>query len=249
MKDAKKYVPLILVALIAAGAGFWGGNAYAASKRMSAGVFARGAGAPGNFNGGFAGRNGGQPGQGGAALRNGGRGGAGPVSGEVLSLDDKSLTVKLQDGGSKIVLLSAASTKIYRSEEIKATDVAVGDQVMVNGTPNDDGSVTANMVQVRPKPPVIDETGAREIKISASKFKFDPAEVRVKQGEKIKLTLTNADGMHGLDIPAFNVSLKPAEGQSASQVFIADQKGTFPFFCSTFCGEGHRDMQGSLIVE
>lgn len=95
----------------------------------------------------------------------------------------------------------------------------------------------------------IDETGAREIKVTAKNFAFDPAEITVKKGEKIKLTLTNADGNHGIGIPAFNVNLKPGPGGTGSTVFIADQAGSFPFFCDVFCGEGHRSMRGTLIVE
>jgi cytochrome c oxidase subunit 2 len=108
------------------------------------------------------------------------------------------------------------------------------------------------MIQIRPPMPpaaVIDEAGAREIKVTATNFAFQPAEIRVKQGEKIKLTLVNGDGTHGIGIPAFNVSIKPGQGGTASQVFIADQKGSFPFVCDVFCGEGHRDMTGTLIVE
>ncbi len=251
MTDAKKYVPFVLIALVAAGAGFWGGSAYASSRRPAGNAAMRAAGGFGQNGGQFVARNGGQPGQGGAGFRNGGRGagGMGFVGGAVLAKDDKSITVKLQDGGSKIVLLSATSTKVYRADEIKAADIAVGDQVTVNGAPNDDGSVTASMIQIRPAAPVVDPAGAREIKVSASKYAFDPSEIRVKQGEKIKLTLTDADGTHGIAIPAFNVDIKPEAGKSASQVFVADQKGTFPFFCNVFCGEGHREMNGSLIVE
>ena len=97
--------------------------------------------------------------------------------------------------------------------------------------------------------PAIDPAGAREIKVSASEFAFDPTQIKAKVGEKIKLTLTNADGGHGIAIPAFNVSLKPAKGETGSTVFIADKAGTYPFFCNVFCGSGHRQMRGELIVE
>lgn len=97
--------------------------------------------------------------------------------------------------------------------------------------------------------PAIDEAGAREIKVTATKFAFTPDEIKAKAGEKIKLTLVNSDGRHGIAIPAFNVNLKPAEGETGSTVFIADKAGSYPFFCSVFCGSGHRGMKGTLIVE
>jgi len=95
----------------------------------------------------------------------------------------------------------------------------------------------------------IDDAGAREVQVTATNWTFEPKEIRAKAGEKIKLTLMNSDGTHGIAIPAFNVSLKPAPGTSDSTVFIADKKGTYPFFCNVRCGEGHREMKGTLIVE
>lgn len=94
-----------------------------------------------------------------------------------------------------------------------------------------------------------DSADAREITVTATNFAFSPSEIRVTKGEKIKLTLVNRGGTHGIGIPAFNVSLRPGPGGTASAVFIADQAGSFPFFCNVFCGEGHRDMHGTLIVE
>jgi len=30
--------------------------------------------------------------------------------------------------------------------------------------------------------------------------------------------------------------------------FVADEKGSFEFSCSVYCGEGHGSMDGKLIV-
>lgn len=73
-----------------------------------------------------------------------------PVNGEIISQDDKSISVKLQDGSSKIVLLTD-STSINKSDEGGKDDLKVGEKVAVFGTENSDGSVTAQSVQLNPR--------------------------------------------------------------------------------------------------
>lgn len=90
---------------------------------------------------------------------------------------------------------------------------------------------------------------AHEVRITASQFSFDPAEVRVKQGERVRLIVESKDTTHGLAIPAFNVNLTLEANQVTTAEFVADQKGSFPFFCTVFCGSGHGGMKGTLIVE
>jgi len=84
----------------------------------------------------------------GAGGRRGGLGGE-FVNGEVISKDDQSVTIKLRDGGSKIVFLSD-STEISRFTAGALSDLEVGNNIIVNGTANSDGSVTAQAIQLRP---------------------------------------------------------------------------------------------------
>jgi hypothetical protein len=90
---------------------------------------------------------------GGTGVRAGARGGAiggGMVMGEVISKDAQGITVKLPDGGSKIVFMSG-STGVMKTASGTPEDIAVGTQVSVSGTANPDGSVSAQTVQIRPK--------------------------------------------------------------------------------------------------
>ncbi len=72
----------------------------------------------------------------------------GMVSGEIISKDDKSLTVKTADGGSRIVLFSSL-TEIGKTAVGTLADLEIGKNVMINGKANTDGSITASVIQLR----------------------------------------------------------------------------------------------------
>jgi uncharacterized protein YneF (UPF0154 family) len=76
---------------------------------------------------------------------------AGFLSGQVISKDEKSLTIKLADGSTKIVFLSQ-STQITKATEGSIEDIEIGKEISVTGTQNEDGSLTARTIQISPRP-------------------------------------------------------------------------------------------------
>jgi cytochrome c oxidase subunit 2 len=88
-------------------------------------------------------------------------------------------------------------------------------------------------------------SGPKEIKVTAKNFEFEPGEVHVKKGDKVKITFENKEGAHGLSIPDYKIDLK----QPSSAEFVADRAGTFSIVCSVLCGVGHAKMAGKLIVD
>ena len=136
MKDKNKIIIAIVATLfIAGGAGFFGGMKYQQSK-MTTTRF-------GNFQTG--GRNGNMMARTGSGMGGNFR----PVSGDIISADDKSITVKMSDGSSKIILFSSSMT-INKSAEATKSDLAVGQKVAVFGMQNSDGSLTAESIQLNP---------------------------------------------------------------------------------------------------
>lgn len=88
---------------------------------------------------------------GGSGLRNQGqvRGGAGGmINGEIISTDDTGITVKLRDGGSKIVFISEKTSIVKSSTSTKEALVS-GLQISGFGTANPDGSINAENIQIR----------------------------------------------------------------------------------------------------
>jgi len=87
--------------------------------------------------------------------------------------------------------------------------------------------------------------GAKAFTIEATNFAFESKEIRVKKGEEVSITLKNKQGNHALKIEGYDKEVKA----NATVTFVADKAGEFEFICSIFCGKGHNDMVGKLIVE
>ena len=88
----------------------------------------------------------------------------------------------------------------------------------------------------------------KEFTMTAKKFEFSPASITVKEGDKVKLTINSLDVPHGFSIDELDIKKDLPVGTTTVE-FTASKKGTFRFYCSLFCGTGHKEMEGQLIVE
>jgi cytochrome c oxidase subunit 2 len=100
--------------------------------------------------------------------------------------------------------------------------------------------------------PAPQDAGVRVIEVIARRFEFEPATIEVTEGEKVRLLVRSADGPHGVEIKQFKVKkavprAKPGDSPVTIE-FVASTPGTFPILCSEYCGTGHKDMTGTLIV-
>jgi cytochrome c oxidase subunit II len=106
----------------------------------------------------------------------------------------------------------------------------------------------------------------RVIEISAKKYEFDPAEIKVKKGEKVELKVHSVDETHGVKLSPYpegtkdkgmpglafeqpEANGKVTKGTDQVLDFVAQQEGTYDFACAKVCGLGHGKMKGKLIVE
>jgi len=151
MNKKSGIIVAVIIALIAVGggsfyAGFQVGKGQSPSVNFQPGDFANMSATDRQA---VFGQNGQMAGPGGNGLTSRATNG-GFITGEIIAQDDTSITIKLLDGGSRIVFL-ADSAQVMKSSEGSRADLTVGQSVTVNGTANDDGSLTAAMVQLRPE--------------------------------------------------------------------------------------------------
>jgi len=142
LKDSKIIIPAIILLLVVFGVGgFFAGVQYQKSKRPTVRDFQA---MRGQFGAGEPARSAdGRPQGLGGRFQGQGR----PISGEIIEGDEKSITVKLPDGSSRIIFVGE-TVQINKSAPGTKEDLNQGTQVFVVGSENPDGSLTATSVQI-----------------------------------------------------------------------------------------------------
>lgn len=130
MANYKTHIIWAVVVIVALAGGYFWGRANGAASRAAGYV-----GAFSSSTRGFA--------RTGAAA-----GGAGAL-GQITAVTSSSLTLQLANGNSEVVFYST-STQVTEQTTVSPNVLAAGTNVLVAGTSNSDGSVTATTIAVRP---------------------------------------------------------------------------------------------------
>src|SRR5438094_10452976 len=86
------------------------------------------------------------------------------------------------------------------------------------------------------------------IRLTAKKFDYTPNEITVKKGVPVVLEITSLDRDHGFKLREFGVRADIKPGATTRVRIVPNKTGRFPFQCDVFCGSGHEDMSGELVV-
>ena len=72
------------------------------------------------------------------------------------------------------------------------------------------------------------------------KWEWSPKVITAKTGDRVILHIYNEDSYdHGFSIEAFGVSERINALRTTTVDFVVSRVGTFNFYCSVSCGEGH----------
>jgi plastocyanin len=94
-----------------------------------------------------------------------------------------------------------------------------------------------------------ENTQVTEISVEAGSFYYKPAVMKIKVGDKVKVTMTAMDMQHDFNIDELDVHMPIVKSGNVGTVeFVATKAGTFEYYCSV--GE-HRKLGqvGTLTVE
>ena len=96
---------------------------------------------------------------------------------------------------------------------------------------------------------VLDEKEVKIFSVTGKPFCFTPLEIRVKEGDSVRIVFTSEQGTHDWVIDEFGARTQVLQaGQTETLDFRATKKGTFEYYCAV---GNHREMgmKGTLIVE
>ena len=86
------------------------------------------------------------------------------------------------------------------------------------------------------------------VKVVAQRFNFTPSEIHLKSGQPTVLEITSLDFIHGFNVPALGVRTNLLPGPPTKVALKALSPGRYDFLCDNFCGGGHEDMNGTIVV-
>jgi cytochrome c oxidase subunit 2 len=96
--------------------------------------------------------------------------------------------------------------------------------------------------QAEPAPP------ERVVHLTARRFTYSPETIEVEEGVPVVLELTSLDRDHGFTVPELGLRIDVEPGKTARVRFVPEKAGTFLFHCDIFCGTGHEEMAGQIVV-
>lgn len=98
---------------------------------------------------------------------------------------------------------------------------------------------------------------AYEIKATAQmwswQFQYEngarsPGELHVPAGRPVKLIMSSQDVIHSFFVPAFRIKQDVLPNRYTEVWFNAEEPGESIIFCTEYCGTGHSDMLGKVVV-
>ena len=109
-------------------------------------------------------------------------------------------------------------------------------------------AVAAGQGQPAGAPAAGSEATERVVSVTARRFSYNPSVIELEQGVPVIIELTSLDREHGFSIPELGVRADVEAGKTVRVRIVPEKLGTFEFHCDIFCGSGHEEMAGRIVV-
>jgi cytochrome c oxidase subunit II len=87
-----------------------------------------------------------------------------------------------------------------------------------------------------------------ELVYVAQAFSYNPLEVEIPVGAKVKVIATTKDVIHGFGVAGTNINMMLEPGYVSEYVTTFDKVGEFLIVCNEYCGTGHHFMVSKIKV-
>lgn len=88
----------------------------------------------------------------------------------------------------------------------------------------------------------------RVVELTARRFRFEPAEIELRAGERVLVEIRSLDFVHGMNLPELGRRYDLVPGQVTRLELEPKALGVIDFVCDNFCGDGHEEMHGRFVV-
>ena len=92
-----------------------------------------------------------------------------------------------------------------------------------------------------------------EVYMTVMRSHIIPDLIEVNKGDTVKIYVSNIeqafDATHGFAISGFNINASLEPGKVDVIEFVADKRGSYPYYCTEFCSALHLEMTGYLLVK
>ncbi|MGN1402487.1 MAG: cytochrome c oxidase subunit II [Bacillus sp. (in: firmicutes)] len=87
-----------------------------------------------------------------------------------------------------------------------------------------------------------------ELVYVAQAFSYNPMQVEVPKGSKVKIIATTKDVIHGFEVAGTNINMMLEPGYISEYVTTFNKTGEFLVLCNEYCGTGHHMMSSKIEV-
>ncbi|MCX2726308.1 cytochrome c oxidase subunit II [Thermomicrobium sp. 4228-Ro] len=130
--------------------------------------------------------------------------------------------------------------------------IAIGALVAGVHVPSPAGRVDPRALSTTPpfdQPGLRDLGGGKyEAVLVARAWQFQPNEIEVPVGSTVTFTLASSDVIHGFELTGTNANVMVIPGQISQVTARFDQPGEYLWVCHEYCGFGHHQMYGKVVV-
>ncbi|MBI3503645.1 MAG: cupredoxin domain-containing protein, partial [Proteobacteria bacterium] len=80
------------------------------------------------------------------------------------------------------------------------------------------------------------------------RYEFTPPSIAIRRGQPTIIEIESLDRVHGFKVPGLGLRAEALPDQTVRVRVTAERAGRYALVCDVFCGTGHEEMEGEIVV-